>query len=138
MAERSAESPEAAGLTDRSSAISRTGMLVGDIRSVGEWGTKENPVTVPLALRLTSAVTFCQLGLLAGSMGSPFSRWTGPVRDYRFTPRALGRERAWGPPGPAHSPDCASSGTAAPRPAPGWASPRRSTSGRRRLPARPV
>ena len=81
MAERSAESPEAAGLTDRCRAISRTGMLVGDIRSAGEWGTKENPVTVPLALRLTSAVTCCQLGLLAESMGSPFSRRTGPAGD---------------------------------------------------------
>jgi len=52
-------------------------MLVGDMRSAGELGTKENPVTVPLAPRLTTAVTCCHRGLLAESTGYTFllGRW---------------------------------------------------------------
>jgi hypothetical protein len=51
--------------------MSRIGMLVGDVRSADAAGTKENPVIVPLAPRLTSAVTCCHSGLLAEITGSP-------------------------------------------------------------------
>jgi hypothetical protein len=52
-------------------------MLVGDIKSAGELGTNENPVTAPLAPRLTTAVTCCHRGLLAESTGFAFllMRW---------------------------------------------------------------
>jgi len=40
-------------------------MLVGEVRSAAAFGTKENPVIAPPALRLTNAVTCCHQGLLA-------------------------------------------------------------------------
>src|SRR5215831_6503123 len=71
MAERSIVSSAGAAVADRSSAMSRIGMLDGEVRSAGELGTKENPEIVPLALRLTSAVTCCQRGLLSEITSSP-------------------------------------------------------------------
>ena len=71
MAERSAASSAGAAVADFSSAISRIGMLVGEVRSAGALGTKENPVMVPLAPRLTSAVTCCQRALLSEITSSP-------------------------------------------------------------------
>jgi hypothetical protein len=72
MADRSVASlAGAAGCADFSRASSRIGMLVGDVISAGALGTNEKPVMVPLALRLTSAVTCCHRGLLAEITSSP-------------------------------------------------------------------
>jgi hypothetical protein len=66
MDERSSASPPGAGEADRSSATSFTGRLAGEVRSAGEFGTKESPVTTPPAPRVSSAVACCHCGLAAG------------------------------------------------------------------------
>ena len=72
MADRSVASLDGAACwADFSSAISRIGRLAGDAMSAGAFGTNENPVIVPLALRLTSAVTCCHRGLLVEITSSP-------------------------------------------------------------------
>ena len=44
------------------SATRFSGMLVGELKSAAAFGTKENPVMAPPALRLTSAVICCHRG----------------------------------------------------------------------------
>ncbi len=48
--------------TDCRSATRFSGMLVGELMSAAAFGTKENPVMAPPALRLTSAVICCHRG----------------------------------------------------------------------------
>src|SRR5215471_580506 len=83
MAERRLASPAGAVVADFSSAMRRIGMLAGAVRSAGALGTKENPVMVPLAPRLTSAVTCCHRALLSEITSSPpFLRdWGRDDRD---------------------------------------------------------
>ena len=48
--------------TDWRSATRFSGMLAGELKSAAAFGTKENPVIAPPALRLTSAVICCHRG----------------------------------------------------------------------------
>src|SRR5215469_9247475 len=73
MAERSAASSAAAGFAAFCRAIKRIGIPDGDFSSAGAFGTNENPVSAPLTLRLTSAVTCSHHGRLTGGMESPHS-----------------------------------------------------------------
>src|SRR5215469_9953293 len=73
MAERSAASSAAAGFAAFCRAIKRIGIPDGDFSSAGAFGTNENPVSAPLTLRLTSAVTCSHQGRLMGGMESPHS-----------------------------------------------------------------
>jgi len=65
-------------------------MLVGEVMSAAAFGTKENPVTAPPTLRLTSAVICCQRGRPAeGNEFTPFLRIVNPggYRGRRFQGR---------------------------------------------------
>jgi hypothetical protein len=92
MAERSFASPGVAwpaltGCPASSRAIRWIIIFDGDDRSAVAFGVKENPVTAPPALRLTTAVACCHQGFLAELIGSPPSwhrggrgGWPGPSR----------------------------------------------------------
>src|SRR5262249_24305496 len=77
IADRSKASSLGAGWADFSSAISANGRVAGDVRSAGEPGTKESPVTTPHAPRLTSAVACCHRGLGAGRNWYTSYGWAG-------------------------------------------------------------
>ena len=72
------------------SATRLSGMLLGDVISAAAFGTKENPVTAPPTLRLTSAVICCHRGRPAeGNEFTPFLRIVsrGAYRGRRFLGR---------------------------------------------------
>ncbi len=66
-------------------------MLVGELMSAAAFGTKENPVMAPPALRLTSAVICCHRGRPAE--GNDFTSFLRIVR-----PRGLRGWRVWNRP----------------------------------------
>src|SRR5262249_31589625 len=88
IADRSRASSLGVAWADFSSASKVIGRPAGEIRSAGEPGTNERPVTTPPALRLTSAVACCHRGLAAGR------HWYTPLRVMRGWGRHGG---GWGP-----------------------------------------
>ena len=66
IADRSMAWSLGADWADFSRAINATGRVAGDVRSAGDPGTNDTPVTAPPAPRLTSAVACCHRGLGAG------------------------------------------------------------------------
>src|SRR5580698_5490718 len=82
---------EWAGRADCWRAARFSGMLVGELMSAAAFGTKENPVIAPPALRLTSAVICCHRGRPAEG-----NEFTSSLRIVRA--RGLRAWSTWGDP----------------------------------------